>query len=129
MNETEMTNRIMQIHCAAWRYFAALSLPALVLMLWLPLSFFSLATAVVFLVLHYFCWRLWLDERLFALLIDSDDPALFDCGLQRVWPGKNAAPRSWGSRWQGTRTLFFRAGGALLLLWLLSLAALLNALW
>lgn len=124
MNETEMTNRIMQVHCAAWRYFAALSLPAFVLMLWLPLSFFSPAIAAVFLALHYFCWRLWLDERLFALLINSEDPDLFDCGLRRIWPGKNTAPRSWESRWQGTRTLFFRAGGCLLLLWLLSFVAL-----
>lgn len=129
MNETEMTNRVMQVHCAAWRYFAALSLPAFGLMLWLPLSLFSPAITVVFLALHYFCWRLWLDERLFALLINSDDPDLFDRGLRRIWAGKNTAPRSWESRWQGTRTLFFRAGGSLLLLWLLSFAALFIALW
>lgn len=123
MNETEMTNRIMQVHCAAWLYFAALSLPAFALMLWLPLSLISPAIALVFLLLHYFCWRLWLDERLFALLLSSDDPALFDRGLQRIWPGKNIQPRSWESRWQGTRSLFFCAAGCLLLLWLLSLAA------
>ena len=127
MNETDMTNRIMQVHCAAWRYFAALSLPAFALMLWLPLSLISPAIAVVFLLLHYFCWRRWLDERLFALLISSDDTALFDRGLQRIWPGKNTQPRSWGSRWAGTRALFFRAAGCLLLLWLLSVAALLHA--
>ncbi|ROP50101.1 hypothetical protein EDF81_4328 [Enterobacter sp. BIGb0383] len=129
MNETEMTHRVMQAHCAAWRYFAALSLPAFGLMLWLPLSLFSPAIALVFLAMHYFCWRLWLDERLFALLINSDDPDLFDRGLRRIWPGKNTVPRSWESRWQGTRTLFFRAGGCLLLLWLLSFAALFIALW
>lgn len=124
MNETEMTNRMMQAHCAAWRYFAGLSLPAFALLLWLPLSIFSPAITLVFLLLHYFCWRLWLDERLFALLISSDDPALFDRSLQRIWPRKNTQPRSWESRWQGTRALFFRAAGCLLLLWLLSVAAL-----
>mgnify|MGYP003366245479 CR=1 FL=1 len=129
MTGTEMTNRIVQAHCAAWRYFAALSLPAFALMLWLPLSLISPAILAVFLLLHYFCWRLWLDERLFALLINSDDPALFDRGLQQIWPGKNTQPRSWESRWQGTRTLFLCAGGCLLLLWLLSFAALFIASW
>lgn len=127
MRETEMTNRVIAVHCASWRYFAALSLPAFALMLWLPLSLLSLLTVGMFLLVHYFCWRLWLDERLFALLATDEDLTLFDAGLQTIWRSKGTQPRSWASRWQGTRRLFFRAGVSLILLWLLSLAALLRA--
>ena len=123
MSDIMMTNRIVQIHLASWRYFAALTLPPLALILNLLHSALSLPLMVLFFITHYYCWRLWLDERLFALLNNEDDLAEFDRGMAQLWPKKFARPRSLADRLHGTRVMFYRAMISLLVLWLVSLCS------
>lgn len=65
MSYITMTNKIMHIHLSSWRYFAALTLPQLALIFDLLFSASWLLLMGLFLLTHYYCWRLWLDERLF----------------------------------------------------------------
>lgn len=121
MSDITMTNRIVQIHLASWRYFAALTLPPLALILSLFYSALSLPLILLFFITHYYCWRLWLDERLFALLNNEGDFAEFDRGMAQLWPKKFARPRSLADRLHGTRVMFYRAMLSLLVLWMVSL--------
>lgn len=123
MSDIMMTNRIVQIHLASWRYFAALTLPPLALILSLFYSALSLPLMLLFFITHYYCWRLWLDERLFALLNNEDDLAEFDRGMAQLWPKKFACTRSLADRLHGTRVMFYRAMISLLVLWLASLCS------
>lgn len=123
MSDLTVTKRIVQIHLASWRYFAALTLPPLVLLLNLLHSALSLPLIVLFFITHFYCWRLWLDEQLFALLNNEDDLAEFDQGMAQLWPKKFARPRSLADRLHGTRVMFFRAMISLLVLWLVSLCS------
>ncbi|MBD9661450.1 hypothetical protein [Pantoea sp. PNT03] len=123
MSDIMMTNRIVQIHLASWRYFAALTLPPLALILSLFYFALSLPLMVLFFITHYYCWRLWLDERLFALLNNEDDLAEFDRGMAQLWPKKFARARSLADRLHVTRVMFYRAMISLLVLWLASLCS------
>ncbi|MRT40513.1 hypothetical protein GJV09_04150 [Enterobacteriaceae bacterium RIT702] len=123
MSDIMMTNRIVQIHLASWRYFAALTLPPLALILSLIYSALSLPLMLLFFITHYYCWRLWLDERLFALLNNEDDLAEFDRGMAQLWPKKFALSRSLADRLHGARVMFYRAMISLLMLWLVSLCS------
>ncbi|WP_336777302.1 hypothetical protein [Pantoea sp. USHLN256] len=125
MSDNSMTNRIMHIHLASWRYVAALTLPPLAMMFHLLTSVLSVPLMVLFLITHYYCWRLWLDERLFSLLNDDKDLAEFDQGMAHLWRQKTSDTRSLPDRWRGTRTLFYRTLLSLLLLWLISLCSVL----
>lgn len=125
MSDSMMTKRIVQIHLSSWRYFAALTLPPLALILNLFYSALSLPLMMLFFVTHSYCWRLWLDERLFALLNNEDDLAEFDHGMAQLWPKKFARPRSLTDRLRGTRVIFYRAMLSLLVLWLVSLCSVL----
>lgn len=123
MQEIALTNRIVQIHLSSWRYFALLTIPPLVLAFNLLYSLESVILLVLFLITHYFCWRLWLDERLFNLLDNENELTAFDAGMSHLWPAKFNRIRSLNERWAGTRGLFFRAMIALTTLWLISLCS------
>lgn len=120
-----MTHRIIQIHLSGYRYFAILTLPPLLLAFHLLYSCASVILLVLFFITHYYCWRLWLDERLFRLLNDDHDLAAFDNGMAQLWPKKSVPPRALVQRWRGVRRLFYRAILTLMALWLASLAAIL----
>lgn len=121
MPDIALTNRIVQIHLASWRYFALLTLPPLVLVFNLLYSLESVVLLILFLITHYYCWRLWLDERLFTLLDNKCDLAAFDEGMSHLWPVKSTHTRTQAERWRGVRGLFYRAMVALFSLWLASL--------
>jgi len=125
MSNIRMTQDVVRIHLTSWRYFACLTLPALIFIVLPPYRLVSVLLLILFLLTHYYCWRLWLDERLFGLLQSDDDLVHFDNGMRKLWRLKSAEPRSLDERWQGARKLFFRAGGSLLLLWLVMLYRLL----
>ncbi len=116
MTEIAMTSRIMRIHLASWRYFALLTLPPLVVALLYPHSALSVALWALFLITHYYCWRLWLDERLFRLLNKENDLVSFDDGMARLWSIKKPG-RSLEERWQGASRLFHRTLWATGALW------------
>ncbi|QTF07581.1 hypothetical protein HC231_06330 [Brenneria izadpanahii] len=126
MPNIALTNRIMQIHLSSWRYLALLTLPPLAIAFNFLSSPYSVLLLILFFITHYFCWRLWLDERLFALLNDESDLASFDDGMSRLWPIKQGKTRTLAERWLGARRLLRRAMFATVVLWL---AALILALW
>lgn len=111
-----MTNRIMRIHLASWRYFALLTLPPMVAALRYPDSPLSVALWALFLITHYYCWRLWLDELLFRLINKENDLASFDEGMARIWTIKKPG-RPLEERWQGASRLFHRTLWATGALW------------
>lgn len=126
MSDIRMTHRVLQIHLASWRGFALLSLPPLALAFLLLGSYQSALLLVLFLLTQYYCWRLWLDERLFTLLNTEHDLAPFDAAMARLWSAKPGPVRSFEARWHGVRRIFRRAVGALIALWLV---ALFSVLW
>ncbi len=125
MSGSVMTNRVVRIHLRSWRYLALLSLPPLILAFNLLYSLASVFLLMLFLVVHYFCWRLWLDERLLLLLSSEEDLAKFDEGMAWLWPVKLTHTRTFPERWRGVKTLFYRALGATLALWFCALSVVL----
>lgn len=120
MSDITMTNRIIQIHLSSWRYFAALTLPPLGLTFNLFFSADCVLLMGLFLLTHYYCWRLWLDEQLFQLIESESDLPEFDHAMTHVWMKKTDVPRSLAERWPGTRNLFYRAMFSLMSLWMVS---------
>lgn len=123
MSDIKMTHRILQTHLSSWRYFALLTLPPLVLAFHLLYSPMSVMLLTLFLFTHYYCWRLWLDERLFTLLNNESDLALFDEGMSHLWSVKSDTSRSLQERRFGVRKIFHRTMCALITLWLASLSS------
>lgn len=124
MSGITMTRKIMQIHLSSWRYFAALTLPPLVLIVNLLFSAECVLLMGLFLLTHYYCWRLWLDERLFQL-IESDcnekDLIEFDDGMALLWAKRKGSSRSLLERWGGAKIIFYKAISSLMALWFVSL--------
>ena len=125
MNTNQMTHHIMRIHLASWRYLALLTLPPLVLAFALLNSPASMLLFSVFFVAHYFCWRLWLDERLFTLLNNESDLEAFDAGMSTLWTLKNAGMRPLEQRWHGARQLLYKALFTVAALWIFSVGTVL----
>ncbi|MBR7627723.1 hypothetical protein KAT72_01410 [Aeromonas popoffii] len=120
MSDITMTSRIIKIHLSSWRYFAALTLPPLVLIFNLLFSADCVLLMGLFLLSHYYCWRLWLDERLFQLIESESDLAEFDNGMAHLWTKKTGNTRTLAERWRGARNLFYRAIFSLMALWVVS---------
>lgn len=128
MPNVALTNRIMQIHLSSWRYFTFLTLPPLGIAFHSAYSLQSVLLLILFFISHYFCWRLWLDERLFVLLDNESDLPSFDEGMSHIWRVKQGKTRMLADRWQGARRLFLRAMFAILVLWAATLISLLSSL-
>ncbi|WP_442796696.1 hypothetical protein [Pantoea vagans] len=120
MSDITMTSRIMQIHLSSWRYFAALTLPPLVLIFNLLFSVNCVLPIAFFLLTHYYCWRLWLDERLFQLIESERDLTEFDHGMAHMWIKKKGNTRPLVKRWGGAKVIFYKAIFSLLALWFVS---------
>lgn len=126
MPDIMLTHRIMRIHLSSWRYFAALTLPPLFVGFLHLASWGSLVSLVLFISTHYYCWRLWLDERLFQLLEKNENLLEFDAGMACIWGERSGEVRDIAQRWRGAVRLFYRAIVSLILLWL---AALVNVVY
>ncbi|WP_235896042.1 hypothetical protein [Yersinia alsatica] len=119
-----VAGQVLTIHLASWRYLAALTLPPIIFALWGADSMIAALLLLLAGVTHYYCWRLWLDERLFALLYTSEpQTADFDMALQQLWGRKPVNGRSLDSRWRGATKLLHRAMFSTLLLWLVMVSA------
>ncbi|ELY3083838.1 hypothetical protein [Klebsiella sp. 141130] len=125
MSDITKTHQIMHIHLSSWRYFAALTLPPLVLLFNLLFSLDCVLLMGLFLLTHYYCWRIWLDERLFQLIESESDLAEFDNGMAHLWAKKTGNTRTLAERWRGARNLFYRAMFSLMALWVASLCTVL----
>ncbi|WP_259275227.1 hypothetical protein [Yersinia canariae] len=123
MLNNPIAGQVLTIHLASWRYLAALTLPPIVFALWGADSIVAGLLLLLAGVTHYYCWRLWLDERLFALLYTHEpQTADFDAALAQLWGKKTASGRTLDSRWLGAAKLLRRAMISSLLLWLLMVA-------
>jgi len=120
MSDITMTNRILQIHLSSWRYFAALTLPPLVLIFDLLFSAYCVLLMGLFLLTHYYCWRLLLDERLFQLIKSESDLVEFDSGMAHLWAKTTGNTRSLAERYRGAKNIFYRAMFSLMALWVVS---------
>lgn len=120
MSDIKMTSRIMHVHLSSWRYFAALTLPPLVLIFNLLFSADCVLLMGLFLLTHYYCWRLWLDERLFQLIESESDLAEFDNGMAHLWVKRKGNTRTLVERWSGAKIIFYKAIFSLLALWIVS---------
>ncbi len=123
MPDIRITQRVVHAHLASWRFFSALALPPLLLAFLLLGSFQSALLLALFLLTQYYCWRLWLDERLFPLLNSEGDLAAFDAGMARLWSAKPGPARSMEQRWRGARRILHRAMSALTALWLVAIVS------
>lgn len=116
MSNLRLTTKVIRIHLASWRYLAVLTLPPLAIIYAFGGGWLSAVMSVLFLITHYYCWRLWLDERLFALLADEHSLAEFDDVMTALWPtfhGNRTLPE----RWRGCLKIAKRAVLSLILLW------------
>lgn len=121
MSDITMTNKIMHIHLSSWRYFASLTLPPLVLIFNLLFSLDCVLLMGLFLLTHYYCWRIWLDEGLFQLIESESDLAEFDNGMAYLWVKGKRNTRTLAERWSGAKMIFYKAIFSLLALWFVSL--------
>ncbi|WP_312829602.1 hypothetical protein [Pantoea anthophila] len=121
MSGITKTHRIMQIHLSSWRYFAALTLPPLGLIFNLLFSASSVLLMGLFFLTHYYCWRLWLDERLFQLIESERDLIDFDDGMAHLWAKRKGGTRSLTERWRGAKAIFYKSVLYLMALWVTSL--------
>ncbi|HAT1619104.1 TPA: hypothetical protein I8Y04_000749 [Raoultella planticola] len=121
MSGITMTSKIMQIHLSCWRYFAALTLPSLALIFDLLFSAECVLLMGLFLLTHYYCWRLWLDERLFQLIDSENDLIEFDNGMAHLWAKRKGSTRSLVERWHGAKVFFYKTIFSLMALWFVSL--------
>ncbi|MGE4799924.1 hypothetical protein AB8989_05945 [Yersinia hibernica] len=120
MLNNPVAGQVLTIHLASWRYLAALTLPPIVFALWGADSLVAGLLLLLAGVTHYYCWRLWLDERLFALLYTHEVQAVdFEAALAQLWGNKTPTGHTLHSRWQGAAKLLRRAMISSLLSWLL----------
>ncbi|WP_145539227.1 hypothetical protein [Yersinia kristensenii] len=119
-----VAGQVLTIHLASWRYLAVLTVPPIVFALWGADSIIAGLLLLLAGVTHYYCWRLWLDERLFTLLYAHEpQTADFDAALAQLWGKKPTEGRTLDSRWLGAAKLLRCAMVSSLLLWLLMVAA------
>ncbi|WP_311779000.1 hypothetical protein [Pantoea sp. YU22] len=76
----------------------------------------------LFLLTHYYCWRLWLDERLFQLIESEHDLIKFENGMAHLWVKRKENTHTLVERWSGAKIIFYKAIFSLLALWFVSSA-------
>ena len=109
----------------SWRHLAGLSLFGMLFSLMLFL--FGDSVTLLFLLslsfgilCQYFCWRLWLDCRLFGILYQSPTEShSFDTAINMLWNKNGDNTRSLTSRWIGARGQLRFGGIALFVQWLI----------
>lgn len=123
-----IARQTLLISLKSWRYIVLVSflayLVCMILLLnphsigWIALSF-----AAGFITL-FFCWRLWMDEKFFDLLMRNPENATeFDAAIQALW-AKNQTPRTLEDRWQGAAKLIKQAWLAVSIQWVSAIIAL-----
>lgn len=105
----------------SWRYLAIGSVLACILQFSLFLFFnynkyYLFIAIIIFLINHYYIYRLWLDNHFFKIIYRQEETEPFDNALIFLFPNK-IKNRSMEQRWYGTKKLFTRALYSLLLLW------------
>lgn len=127
MLDNPIAGKVLIATLNSWRYLSALSVLGMLFAFglflanigWVSVLSLSLLLAIV---CQYFCWRLWLDCRLFQILYQFPDQSeVFDTAINMLWDKNSDNSRSLISRWTGARKLLRSAGVALLIQWLMVL--------
>lgn len=123
MDNLQDVHRVISSQLASWRYFLLMTLPPLVIAIMCTVPWMRLSIYFPLVLLGYYCWRMFLDEKLFALLAEGVDIFDVDRGVALLWMKEVSEKREWESRIHGTGRLVRRAGMLLLFVWLMSLTA------
>ncbi|EPY5345325.1 hypothetical protein ACXDSS_004501 [Klebsiella quasipneumoniae] len=115
--------RVISSQLASWRYFLLMALPPLFIAALCPVSWVRFSVGLALMLLGYYCWRMFLDEKLFALLSEGVNISDVDRGVALLWKKEGSEKREWQSRIQGTGKLVQRAGILLLIVWVMALSA------
>lgn len=120
---------VIVILTASWRYLACASILAFTCQLILFICsltdrIYLFVGITIFIIGHYFIFRLWLDNHFFKILYQLGDTHCFDLALQQLFPKKQAAI-SMEQRWSGTKKLFNYALLFVVLLWIWLLTSIL----
>lgn len=127
MLDNPIAGKILIATLNSWRYLSGLCLLGMLFSFGLlmvntgriPVLSLSLLLAIM---CHYFCWRLWLDCRLFQIFYQfSERSEVFDTAINTLWDNNSDNNRSLISRWIGARNLLRFAGVTLSIQWLMIL--------
>ncbi|HEC8345132.1 TPA: hypothetical protein RG646_RS01720 [Providencia rettgeri] len=106
----------------SWRYLATGSILSFICQFSLFLclnynKYYLFIAIIIFIISHYYIYRLWLDNHFFKIIYHQENTKAFDNTLTFLFPRKTKG-RSMEQRWYGTKQLFTRALLSVLLLWL-----------
>ncbi|MGO2304303.1 MAG: hypothetical protein ACTH5W_06330 [Providencia sp.] len=112
---------VIIILTASWRYFALGSLLAFTCQFILYLCSFSNRISLfigttLFIINHYYIYRLWLDNHFFKLIYHQGTTRHFDEAFFYLFPNKQPI-NSMEKRWFGTKKLFNYCLVSIVLLW------------
>ena len=101
---------VIIILTASWRYFAIGSLLAFICQFILYLYSFSnrinlFIGMTLFIISHYYIYRLWLDNHFFKLIYHQGTEQFFDEAFSYLFPNKQVNSNM-AERWFGTKRLF-----------------------
>lgn len=112
---------VMVIFTSSWRYLASASLLAFICQFILYIYSFDnwvylFVNSIIFIISHYYIFRLWFDNQLFQVLYQQDDCSHFDFALQYLFPKKQIITNM-HQRWDGTKKLFNYALSLVVIHW------------
>ncbi|WP_369311311.1 hypothetical protein [Providencia rettgeri] len=112
---------VILILTKSWSYLAIASVLGLICQLSLFIGIssekYSLFICIIlFVINHYYIYRLWLDNHFFNIIYQQGTTEAFDYSLRILIP-KKTINRTMVQRWQGTKTLFNRAVLSVVILW------------
>ena len=121
---------VITILTHSWRYFAVGSVLALFCQLSLFLGsnypkYILFVNVIIFIICQYYIYRLWLDSHFFKIIYTHNETEHFDNALNFLFPSK-IKHRTIQQRWFGTKRLFIRALGLVLLQWIGLLVAIIT---
>lgn len=123
MSNTIMLIQVLKVQLASWRYFAVLTLPPFIFAIFSPYLFPTIVVLALTLLTHFFCWRIWLNERLLSLLDGQYTFADIE-RISRIFWKNEAEESDLTQRAKKLSRLLYRACAALVLQWFILLTSL-----
>ncbi|WP_273805022.1 hypothetical protein [Providencia rettgeri] len=113
---------VIRVLTRSWSYLAIGSALSLIFQLSLFLGinngkYYLFISIILFIISHYYIYRLWLDNHFFKVIYQQGTIEPFDYALNFLIPNK-PTNRTMEQRWQGTKTLFNRALLSVVILWI-----------
>ncbi|HFF1652642.1 TPA: hypothetical protein ACGBIO_000294 [Providencia rettgeri] len=113
---------VIQILTRSWLYLAIGSVLGLICQLNLFLGinngkYYLFVGIILFIISHYYIYRLWLDNHFFKMIYQQGTTEPFDYALS-FFMHKKPINRTMEQRWQGTKNLFKHAVLSVVILWI-----------